>query len=435
MATRPARKVESIQTLVWVVLAIVAAIPLSFLVDRLGSNIPSVDLLAGHIQAVVVGCFLTLTIPFWPGEPWEKRTLVASWGLKIAIVLVAMLFYESLYPTLDAYSFYAGYNLSPDSAPIDPEFGFALGAGTKNVTSIVQFLKSMGASYHTVKLLFAYAGFAACYIAYRAGVLFVGKKSLVWLLLLLLTPSMLFWTGILGKDPLVVLGIAIYLYGAALYMRKPDAKAGWILFLGCFVAVSVRLWLLMILAIPLIYLFSKCGPPRLRKPLAGFMCLVLVGGVIGLAVQRQVTSTADLVPALAKVSQQWAEGGSAQKLEIPFDSIGGLLAFVPYGAFTALFRPLPLEVPNAFGLLAGLENAALLGIALYLPMRKGWRPLRDPRVVFLTLCLIAWMLVYSLISFQNLGTASRFKVQALPFLLLLFWSFLQCRRVEELKEP
>lgn len=429
MAKHDVFRAQWIRPVLWVVVAALAAIPLSALVDQLGKNIPVLDVLPGHIQAVFVGCLLTLTFPLWPGEKWEKRALLAAWGLKLAIVLVAMLFYESLYATIDSYSFYAGYVITPGGSPTDPNLGFSLGGGTDNVTTLVQMLKhNFGASYHTIKLLFAYAGFAACYIAYKAGVAFTGKRSFVWLLIFMVTPSLLFWTGILGKDPLVVLGMSIFFYGAALYFRDRSSKALWIILAGAFLAVMIRFWLLLSILAPLMYLFTRLSPRRYRPVIALVMGVALIGGMVGLAVLRKVTSPADLVPALAQVSQQWAEGGSAQKLEVPFDSVGGLVAFVPIGAFTALFRPLPLEVPNAFGMLAGLENAVLLGAAFYLLLRKGFAPLRDPRVRFLVTFIVVWMLIYSLISFQNLGTASRFRVQALPALLLIYWVVAKSKR-------
>jgi len=430
MAKNVSSKAEWTRPFLWVLFAAVFAIPLSALIDKLGGNIPSPDMLPGHLQAVVAGALLTLTLPFWPGESWEKRTLLVGWALKLVIVLVAMLFYEGLYPTLDAYSFYAGYTLTPDSLPVDPNYGFSPGAGTVNVTSLVQLLKSCGASYHTIKLIFAYGGFAACYLSYKAGVVMLGRRSFVWLLVFLLAPSMLFWTGILGKDPIVVLGVSIFLYGTALYFRDRSSKGvGWIV-VGALLAVSIRLWLLLAMLVPLAYLAARVSPRRYRVPLSIGIGVAVLGGAVLLAGVRGVTSPSELAPALAKVSQQWAEGGSGQKMEIPFDSLGGLLAFIPFGAFTALFRPLPLEVPNAFGMLAGLENAGLLGFAVYLLLRKGLAPLRDPRVVFLLLFLLAWTLVYSLISFQNLGTASRFRVQALPILLLLYWLVLGSKRID-----
>src|SRR5262249_41166495 len=157
------------------------------------------------------------------------------------------------------------------------------------------------------------AGFGACYLSYKAGVVMLGRRSFVWLLVLLLAPSMLFWTGILGKDPIVVLGVALYLYGAALYFRDRSTKGvGWIA-LGLVLAVSIRVWLLLAMLVPLAYLFARVSPRRYRLPLAVGIGVAVLGGIVLLAGVRGVTSPSELAPALAKVSQQWAEGGSAQR--------------------------------------------------------------------------------------------------------------------------
>ncbi len=401
--------------------AVLLAIPLSGAVAKFGKHVPTVDVVPEHLQAILVAGLLALTLPFWSGKPWEKRVLIGVWVVKICVVLGAMLFYESQYSTIDSYSYYAGY-VFDDGPPKEMAYGYGPGEGTKNVTTLVQFLKTnAGASFHTIKLLFAYAGFAACYIAYRAGCQLLKKSSFVWLLAFLVTPSMLFWTGILGKDPLVALGVSTFLYGASLYWtgQKPIG-IGWIA-VGFFIAASIRLWLLLAMLPGLGYLVAKTAQPKHRVSINVLFAVALCAGAVWLAISRGITGPNDLVPALAKVSQQWAEGGSAQKLEVPFSSVGGLLAFMPYGAFTALYRPLPLEVMNAFGMLAGFENACLLGFAIYILLKHGVKPLRDKRIVFLFLLLIGWSLIYSLISFQNLGTASRFRVQAMPILLLLYW--------------
>ncbi len=95
------------------------------------------------------------------------------------------------------------------------------------------------------------------------------------------------------------------------------------------------------------------------------------------------------------------------------------LKFLPVGFFTALFRPLPGEVMNPFGMLAGLENLLLLGLlwrAIRAWTREVWR---DELVVWFLSYVVVWGILYAFISPQNLGAAVRFKVQALPQLLFL----------------
>ena len=91
--------------------------------------------------------------------------------------------------------------------------------------------------------------------------------------------------------------------------------------------------------------------------------------------------------------------------------------------FTALFRPLPGEVLNPFGWLAGFENAVLLALCGRAVLRTRFRELRDPIVLWAVSFVIVWAIVYGFASYQNLGTAVRFKLQVLPILLGLLFYF------------
>jgi hypothetical protein len=84
-----------------------------------------------------------------------------------------------------------------------------------------------------------------------------------------------------------------------------------------------------------------------------------------------------------------------------------------------LFRPLPGEILNGFGFLAGLENAFLLGLILRGLFHHGLGWMRQPVLLWAVLTLVAWSTIYGFASYQNLGTAFRFHVQAVPILLML----------------
>lgn len=130
----------------------------------------------------------------------------------------------------------------------------------------------------------------------------------------------------------------------------------------------------------------------------------------------------DIYNTTSQLSQNWASGGSAQKIEASLTGLGGMLSFAPIGIFTALFRPLPGEVLNVFGLMAGFENFFLLGLFLLAIKKNKFADLKHPIVALATSYILVWSLLYGYISFQNLGSAARFKLQVLPvFLLLLFY--------------
>ena len=72
-----------------------------------------------------------------------------------------------------------------------------------------------------------------------------------------------------------------------------------------------------------------------------------------------------------------------------------------------------------FGLLSGIENAALLTFLLLAVVRTRTADFREPLVTWATSLIICWSVIYAFLSYQNLGTAVRFRLQIMPVLLLL----------------
>jgi membrane associated rhomboid family serine protease len=109
-----------------------------------------------------------------------------------------------------------------------------------------------------------------------------------------------------------------------------------------------------------------------------------------------------------------------------------MVKFAPLGAFTALFRPLPGEVLNPFGLLAGLESLVLLALLLRASRRAKWKEFKQPLILWASTLILIWAVVYGFASIQNLGTAVRWKLQVLPLLVGLL-CYLGRRRPEMLQ--
>jgi hypothetical protein len=124
-------------------------------------------------------------------------------------------------------------------------------------------------------------------------------------------------------------------------------------------------------------------------------------------------------------------GGSGQRVPLDVTTPAGLLAFLPVGVFTALYRPLPLEAGNVFQLLAAAENTLLLAFTALAALRLRRSDLRDPVLRWALLLIAAWSAAYAIVSYQNLGAAVRFKVQILPVLLLLLLHLAHRRGREE----
>jgi hypothetical protein len=194
---------------------------------------------------------------------------------------------------------------------------------------------------------------------------------------------------------------------------------------GLAIIAYIRIWLCLILIVPLAYVAMAHFRTLLGRTVSAIViAVVAVSFYEVMGDSFDIASRQDAVERYDAFSRGWSHvGGSSQLLDVDLTNPLEFLGFVPVAAFTALFRPLPLEIDSAFGLLSGLENAALLLAFAIALARSRWRDLRNPLVAAGVLYVAAWLVVYGPISYQNLGTAVRFKLQILPIFLLLCMHF------------
>lgn len=388
------------------------------MVVALGHNIPQEDLATDYVTAVVWAMALGVSILAWPVRSGDKRGLLWVWLAKSLVTLGFMLFYESNY-SLDSY----GYFDEPRQSGFAWEglkIGSGIESGTDNITNLAWLHNQLlPDSYHALKVSFAMVGLIAVYLFYRAAVLFLKREDRRVFYALAFFPSILFWSSIIGKDPIVLLGIALYVYGVVSWYRFKQLRYFFVLALGIMVAIFIRVWLGPILLMPLV-IFALRG---IRGIVARttFMIFAIVAFLFSFHQfkdQFSLETKQDLIAHTDFLSKGFSTGGSAWEVSMEFTSISDMIVFVPIGAFTALFRPLPGEVLNPFGLLAGMESLFLL-ILLLLSLKRlrcRWRELRQPLVIWAILLIVIWAAVYGFIGF-NLGTVCRYRLQILPILL------------------
>lgn len=396
-----------------VLLGATAVVASTRLLPLIGEHLADAGSTGTHLLAFVWAGVLGVTILAWPVPERLKPHLIACWSIKVLVTVGLMLAYEARYPFVDGYGYYRAASAMQGLGVS----GF--GNGTGLVESLIYaHLAVLPDGYQVVKISFSFLGFAGLYLGYRTAVVVTGRDRPGLLYLFLLFPSLLFWTSTLGKDPLALLGIAMYALGIADWWRRGRRRGLALALAGTLIAAAVRLWLGPILLLPALYLALRRGG---RGPglLYGALAAGLAWWVTGVLMARfGIGGVDEAIAFLSRWSQAWARGGSAQTLE-PFRDIGDLLAFLPLGMFTALFRPLPGEIGHLFGLLAGAENAVLLLLVLLALARRTGASLRDPLLAWLVLVVLAWSVVYAFLSYQNLGTGARFRVQILPLLLVL----------------
>jgi hypothetical protein len=373
------------------------------------------DMFADYRAGVVTALALLLLINFWPIPAAHRRILVLLWLVRIGVTLGVMLAFEARY-VLDASGYYRnGLALN------DPLALLEFGRGTENIQALVGLVANITESYSAQKVIFSYIGLIGVYIFYRAATLCLGQEKIAALYALGLLPSLVFWSSIMGKDPIVLLGIAIYCYGVAGLMARQKVSMLVYVAIGLFIASYIRSWLGIIFIAPLIVTYVMVGrSPAVMKAI--FLLITIPGFLITLrefSGSFSLETTQDLVTTTDQIATAWAHGGSGQKIEGGFKSISSMIAFLPSGAFTALFRPLPFEIMNLFGIMAGLENAFILSLFAIGLTRSGIGWIRHPVLFWAVTTLVVWSAAYGFASYQNLGTAFRFRVQVAPVLLLL----------------
>ncbi|OQW92731.1 MAG: hypothetical protein BWK78_00795 [Thiotrichaceae bacterium IS1] len=403
-------------------LGMVALLTLSILgVEVAGRNIPQMDLIMDYITALAWAIVLEISILFWPVPTQHKHFLLMIWLAKIFMTLGVMLFYEYNY-VLDAYYYFYSSKMG--------EFAwqdFQFGAGTINVVNLVRLHQYFIAdSYHTLKVTTAMIGMVSIYIFYRAAIIFLKNDDFRILYAIALYPSILFWSSILGKDPIMLLGIALYVYGVVGWQLSSGKWQYLYLLwgtLGVWIASFMRLWYAPILLAPLAVFFIIGAKNFFAKILlVGIVASAFLVSFSMFAERFSIETGQDLVLTTDKISSSWTHGGSAQEIKGGLSSMGDMLAFIPIGSFTALFRPLPGEVLNPFGLLAGIEDIILLSLLAVAIKRTRWAELKEPLILWAIITIMAWATMYGFASYQNLGSAVRYRLQILPILLgVLFY--------------
>ena len=391
-----------------------------------GWSIPIENIDLDYFKALLWAILLGTTIIIWPVSKKTKTALAWIWSAKVATALGFLLVYESKYPS-DQWSYFT-VQTEDDYVPMDLKLIFQHSEehSTRNIDVISWWLNSNIPldSYHALKISFAMVGLISVFVLYRAATILMEKKENIPLLYFLgLIPTTLVWSSTLGKEPIVLIGVSFYIYGVISWHKQGKVLSlSWSV-LGLIIAGSTRVWMLPILLIPMfIFIFSKKLNFLVRTIL---MILVLLFSVkffhyaqaspgLRMATQQDFLDKASLI------ANRNARGGSAIKPVI-YNSLGDVIKFLPIGIFTALYRPLPGDISNLFGIAASFEGVLLLGLTFRAIKRTSWSDFKNPLLLWITLVVLCWALIYAFAS-QNLGTLMRWRLQIFPvFQILLLY--------------
>ncbi len=262
--------------------------------------------------------------------------------------------------------------------------------------------------------LFGYIGLSAFDASLRAATQDKSPFIGYFATLVVLLPSISFWSSGIGKDALAFMAAGLLLWAAL----KPQRRTSLIV-IAVLLMLVVRPHMAGIIVIALAASYSlKPGLPFSRRLVVGgaaiAACVVLVPLAIDYAGMKGGLNSESLSLYIEQRQQVNLEGGGG--IDIAQMS-------VPMQLFTYLFRPLPFEAFNVFALAASLDNVILLSLFL----AGGWRILRqrtlpsDVNRTFLWVYVgMAWAILA--MTSANLGISLRQKWMFAPMLIFLLLS-------------
>ena len=365
-----------------------------------------------YAMGLMWAALIAVSIVFWPVRHSMKMPLLWAWLLRAFIALFVSLLFFYHYASLDLYSYFGERTTLPDLSQLGFEYG------TKNLIALVWMVNRLiPDSFHAMNVTFALFSLIGVYCFWMASEQFLGFSSRPVFYLLMLEPSLTFWTASLGKESVVTFAVGLYTYGVVAWWRTRRSRHLLQAAAGVVIASLIRTWMAGIMIGPLIVLIYALQRGIVSRIVTTIAIAAALNAALPFILESFYLQAAqDITEQVANISGRFNLGdsaGAAFALNGPLD----LAKNAPSGMFSALFRPLPGDVMNAFGVLASVEDVVLLGLFALAVKRSRLRDFKDPLVSWALAVVFLWALVYAFVSSQNFGTTVRYRVQILPIFL------------------
>ncbi len=241
---------------------------------------------------------------------------------------------------------------------------------------------------------------------------------------LFLFPSLMFWTSGILKEGVLILGMGLLLYGLHLYLRTGNRIRSSLLYLliGLMVMLLVKIYVLILLLPGLLSLIL--AKRSSKNILVKFAVTHLVYFLIVFNLHHLLTAfnAVELLHEKQHHSVVFAQYMQSRSIIYPpaiEPSVASIIRQLPAAVFSALKHPMITQAHNPFAFLAAIENLVFIG-CLVLSLVFARKIKREWLGLFM-LALSFAVLLYALIGFTTTtaGSLVRYKVPALPFLILI----------------
>jgi hypothetical protein len=364
----------------------------------------------------LIGILLCLgALPFFPPARSSRGLLL--FGTLLALHLAASVaFYEyALTSSADAALYYydtTGLRRSE------------MELGTIFTIKLVQSIKgAVGGTYLDHFLLFQALGFWGILLLQRCidhtRQTFGDALTIApyWVLFL---PGLHFWTGAIGKDSPLFLGVSLALWATI----RLSTRAMWFA-LAVFIMLLFRPHIALLATAALAggaFFGSRSGAlAKISLVVVALVAVSIIAGTVERTLTVNLSDPSSVGAFLEKQQQraQWIPG--ATNLQD---------AFVLVRLFSLLFRPLFVDASGAFGLVSSAENLVYLFIFAFMAWawKEGIIAFRSALVVRFAFFFAAGVTVLLTLTYYNVGLGLRQKTMFMPAVLTCFAAQWMLRR-------
>ena len=319
----------------------------------------------------------------------------------------------------------------------DKEYNYFLYNDSRTMLrfNAVCMLFSFG-NYHVHTIAMSLFSFLGCTYLFKAFYRFLEDKKHVLLLAVFCIPSVIFYSSGVLKEGVLMAGLGFFFY-AILHLSSAYKRPGyWLLLVfGTLLLVIMKIYVFICLVPALMYWIGSRWVWK-ERPLV-FFIVFNVSVFAGLYLLSITMPDKDVFYMLYKkkddftnVAMQYESGSFITTPELQPTPMS-FLSYIPFAVYTVIMRPYIWEQGSLLVKMAGLENLLLL-FCMVIPF-FAWRKrtTAEKKIIYFLLMFIFYL--YILIGFTTpvLGAIIRYKVPALPFLVIVCLFFTDASKLKK----
>ncbi|MCB9364948.1 MAG: hypothetical protein H6587_10290 [Flavobacteriales bacterium] len=413
----------------------------------------------------ILFCFIINKLSFFDDEVITKKWFIAIFTIKVLVSIVLTLIYTYYYTdrsTADIFKYFDDSKIMFEAIktnPLDfikmllgvandnPYFNetyydnmrFWYSQGSTNLftdshtiirfNTIVQFFSFGYFNVHNVFINFvSLIGLTAIFKVVKP--YFEHYKKILFYAVFL-APSVLFWGSGLLKESIIFLGVGMLLLNLKQLSVNFSWKSSLIIILSIVLISYTKLYILAALSPALLGYFFHTTVLK-QKPILSYLlssAIIILSSFLLLAaslkinpIQLIIAKQHDFIELMNQV-----ENSSSFTFPIVQSTLDVILA-IPNALITTFLRPFLWECNSPFMLMSAIENLDIITffiIALFFRKKKI-----NYNLLLFCLSFVLFLYILTGLTVPNFGAIARYKVPALPFLLIAILSIIDIEKIK-----